>query len=79
MDHNQPVKVGLRTTENFQMLHIAHPDGGRKLIDVNLISYNMIKLSKCGSLYTNAIERCKSNTKEDKNIWANFRQHLIAE
>ena len=39
----------------------------------------MIKLSKCGGLYTKAIERWQINTKENKNICANFHQHLIVE
>ena len=61
------------------MFLMTHPDGDCELRDVNLISYAMIKLSKCGGLYTKAIERWQSKTKEDKNIWANLRQHLIAE
>ena len=39
----------------------------------------MIKLSKCGGLYTKSIERWQSKTKIDKKIWRNFRQHLIVE
>ena len=78
MDSNQSVKVMLRTTtEKVQMLLIAHPDGDCELRNANLISCAMIKLSKCGGLYTKAIERWQRNIKEDKKIWANFRQHLI--
>ena len=51
----------------------------RKLRYINLISYAIIRLSKCGGLYTKAIERRKRKTKEDKKIWENFFQHLIAE
>ena len=76
---NQPVKVMLSTTEEVQMFLVAHPDGDREHRDVNLMSYTMIKLYKCGGLYTRAVERWKIKTKEDKKIWANFRQHLIAE
>ena len=79
MDHNQPVEVMLHTTEEVQMFLMAHPDGYRVLSDVNIIRHAMIKLSKCGGLYTKAIERCQSKNKTDKNIWANFRQHLISE
>ena len=61
------------------MFLMAHPDGDSKLSNVNLISYAMIKLFKCGGPYNKAIERWKRKTKEDKNIWAKFRQHLIAE
>ena len=50
MDCNQQVEVMLRTTEEVQMFLMAHPDGDRKLSDVNLISEAMIKLSKCGCL-----------------------------
>ena len=76
---NQLVEVMLHTTEEVQMFLMANIDGDRKLISVNLISYTRIKLSKCGGLYTKAIERWQSNTKEDKKIWENSRQHLIAE
>ena len=58
---------------------MAHLDENRKLSGLNLISYAMIKLSKCGGLYTKAIESWKSNTKQDKNIRGNFFQHLNAE
>ena len=52
---NQPVELMLRTTEEVQMFLMAHTDRDRKLSDINLISYAMIKLSKCGGLYTKAI------------------------
>ena len=74
---NQPVYVMLRTTEEFQMFLMSHPDGDHEISYVNLISYAMIKLSKCGGLYTKAIERWQGKTKEDKNISAKFCQHLI--
>ena len=61
------------------MFLMAHPDGDCELINVNLISYAMIKISKCGGLYIKAVEGCQSNTKTYKKTWANFRQHLVAE
>ena len=61
------------------MLLMANPDGYFELSDVNLISYAMIKLSKCGGIYIKAVEWWQSKTKEDNKIWANFRQRLIAE
>ena len=79
MDFNQPVDVMLQTIEEVQIFLMAHPDGDCELVGVNLIIYIMIKLSKCGGLYTKAIERWQIKTKEYKKIWANFRQHLIAE
>ena len=63
MDRNQPVEVMLRTTDEVQMFFMSHPDGDRKLRNVNIISYAMIKLSKCGGIYTKAIEMWQSNTK----------------
>ena len=63
MDFNQPFEVMLLTIEEVQVFLVAHPDGDRELINVNLISYAMIKLSKCGGLYSKAIERCQSKTK----------------
>ena len=61
------------------MFLMAHPDGDQELSNVNFIIYAMIKLSKCGGLYTKAIERWNSKNKSDKKIWKNLRQHLIAE
>ena len=61
------------------MFLMVHPYGDRKLSDVNLISYAMIKLSKCGGLYTKAIEWWQINTKEYKKVWENSCQNLIAE
>ena len=55
MDLNQLVEVILRNTEEVQMFLMANPDGDLKLSDVNIIRYAMIKLSKCGGLYTKAI------------------------
>ena len=57
MDRNQPVDMMLYTTEEVQMFLMAHLDGDHELRDVNLISYTMIKFSKCVGLYTKAIER----------------------
>ena len=79
MHSNQPVEAMLPTTEEVHMLLMAHPDGDHELSNVNLISYTMIKLSKCGGLYTRDIERWNIKTKTDKNIWENFHQHLISE
>ena len=55
MDCNQLVEVMIRNTEELQMFLMAHPDGYCKMSDVNIRSYAVIKLSKCGSLYTKVI------------------------
>ena len=39
----------------------------------------MIELSKCDGLYTKFIDQWQRNTKEDKKICTNLRQHLIVE
>ena len=39
----------------------------------------MIKISKCGFLYTKSIERWQINNTTDKRIWEIFCKHLIAE
>ena len=55
---SQPIsRVDARTTEEVQVFLVAHQDGYRKLSDVNFISYAMIKISKCGGIYTMAIDR----------------------
>ena len=79
MDRNQPVEVMLRAMEEIQMFLMAHPDGDREMSDVNLISYGTIKLSKCGGLYTKAMERWQAKALDDKKLWANFRTHYITE
>ena len=79
MDCNQLVDVMLHTTEEFQMILMAYPDGYSELSNANLTSYAMIKLSMYGGLYTQDIERLHRKTKSDKNIWAIFCQHLISE
>ena len=79
IDCNQPVYVMLCTTEEVQMFLMAHTDGDLEISDVNLISYTVIKPSKCGGLYTNPIDRCQKNIKTDKKIWENICQHLISE
>ena len=57
IDCNQPVEVMLHITEQVQMFLMEHPERDLELIDVNLISSAMNKVSKCGGLYTMAIER----------------------
>ena len=79
MDRNQPVEVMLRAMEEIQMFLMAHPDGDREMSDVNLISYGAIKLSKCGGLYTKAMERWQAKASYEKKVWANFRTHYITE
>ena len=61
------------------MFLMAHPDGDREMSDVNLISYGTIKLSKCGGIYTKAMERWHVKILGDKKVWDNFRQHYITE
>ena len=61
------------------MFLMAHQDGDREMSDINLISYGTIKLSKCGGLYTKAMERWQAKLACDKKVWANFRQHYIKE
>ena len=47
---------------------MAHTDGDRELSNVNIIIYAMVKLSKCGDLYTKAIDRWKTKDAMDKKI-----------
>ena len=57
MDCNQPAEVMFRKTEGVHMFLMAHPDGDHELSFANIISYAMIKLSKCGGLYKKSIKR----------------------
>ena len=57
MDRNQPVQVMIYTTEEVQIFLMAHLYGYPELSDLNLISYMLIKLSKCNILYIKTIER----------------------
>ena len=61
MDCNQLVEVILHIAEEVQMFLMAHPGGDFKLSDVNLISYDMIKLSKCCGLYNKYIEMAEKD------------------
>jgi hypothetical protein len=79
MDRNLPVEVMLKSVEEIQMFLMAHPDGDRQMSDVNLISYGTIKLSKCGGLYSKAMERWQAKDNAIQRVWANFRQHYITE
>ena len=63
MYRNQPVEVMLPTNEEVQMFLMEHPYGDCELSAVNIISYNMIKLSKCGGLCTKSIKRWQNKTK----------------
>ena len=50
MDINQLLEVMLQTTEEAQTFLMEHPYEDRELSDANIISYDMIKISKCGGL-----------------------------
>ena len=55
MERNATVEVMLRGIEEFQMLLLANPKEGQYLTEVQLISYELIKLLKTGELYSKAI------------------------
>ena len=48
---------------------MAHRDGDCEIGNVNIIRYAMIKLSKCGKLYTKAIKQWQIKNAADKKIW----------
>ena len=56
---------------------MVHPDEDQELSNVNLILYGSIKLSKCGGLYSKAIERWQAKPTQEKKVWANVHQHFI--
>ena len=60
------------------MFLMAHPGGDFKLSDVNLISYDMIKLSKCCGLYNKYIEMAEKDQRRQEDM-GNLCQHLIKE
>ena len=68
MDCDQLVEVMLRTTEEVQTFLMAHPDGDSELRYFNLMIYTILKLLKCGGLYTKAIERWKIKNAVDNKI-----------
>ena len=68
MDCNQLVEVVLHTTEEVQMFLMAHPGGDCKLSDVNIISYDMIKLSKCGGLYNKDIDMAEKDQRRQEDL-----------
>ena len=51
------------------MFLMTYRDGDCEISNVNLIRYAMIKLSKCGNLYTKAIYQWQIKNAADKKIW----------
>ena len=68
MDCNQPVEVILHTTEEFQIFLMAHPSGDCKLSNVNLMIYDMIKLSKCCGLYNKYIDMAEQDQRRQEDL-----------
>ena len=57
MDRNLPVEVMIRDIEDVQRFLLANPANNMKLMDIQLCTHGLIKLSKTGGLYANATER----------------------
>ena len=57
MNRSHPIEVMLRLIEEVHIFFLANPEEDRQLSEPNLIGYALIKLSKCGGMYTRALER----------------------
>ncbi len=78
MDQNQPVKVMLRAIKEVQLFLISHPEPGRELTNMMLITHALIKLNKAG-LYSTLIECWQAKDPTNCATWAQFRLHAIKE
>ena len=61
------------------MLLFVHPKSGQELADANLILYTLIKINKTGGMYNKSLKHLNAKEINDRNTWATFRQHMIAE
>ena len=50
------------------MFLMAHPGRDCKLSDVNLISYDIIKLSKCGGLYNKDRDMAEQDQRRQEDL-----------
>ena len=58
--------------EQEQLFFLAHPEGGRKLSEVQLIRHAIKKLRACGPLYGRALSVWNSKDSDYRKVWANF-------
>ena len=79
MNHSHPIEVILRGIEEVQISLLANPKKDRQLSEPNLIGYILIKLSKYGGMYANALERWNKVIPTNRIKWAIFREHMINE
>ena len=76
MDRNLPVEVMIRDIEDVQRFLLANPADNMELVDVQLCTHGMIKLSKTGGLYANATERWNLKYKASRLHWMEFKIHF---
>eukprot|EP00978_Attheya_sp_CCMP212_P030013 scaffold108912_cov35-Attheya_sp.AAC.7 len=80
MDRNNPVEVMLvRSIEEVQMFLLADAEENQAMTEVQLIKYDLIKLSKTGGLYAKAIEHWNARDPKDRRAWVDFKTHMIEE
>jgi hypothetical protein len=79
MDRNNPVEMMLRGIEEVQMFLLADAEENQEMTEVQLIKYGLIKLSKTGGLYAEAIEHWNARDPKDRTAWVDFKTHMIEE
>ena len=78
MDCTLLVEFMLFGIEEIQMSILENPDKGRKLTEVLMISYALIKMVNTG-IYVKYIERWKNLTTADWKQWVELCAFFIAE
>ena len=77
MDCLTPVKVILQDIEECQMFFLSNTTVDRTLKDVQMITYELIKLAATG-LYAKAIEQWNTLNPTYQSAWTQFRTFIIA-
>ena len=68
-----------RAEANMAKMEAKFEERFAVLSEPNLIGYALIKLSKCGGMYTKALERWNKVIPTNRKKWAVFPKHMINE
>eukprot|EP00978_Attheya_sp_CCMP212_P010665 scaffold25948_cov32-Attheya_sp.AAC.3 len=61
------------------MFLLADTEENQEMTEVQLIKYELIKLSKTGGLYVKAIEHWNARDPKNRRAWVDFKTHMIEE
>ena len=72
MNQDDQQEVMMVLLEQEQLFFLAHPEGGRGMTDVQMISLTVEKMRACGPLYGRALSVWHSKDSEFCRHWKNF-------